>query len=47
MEIHDAYAEIGKKFILREQLNASILQVNQEIQALYAQIQEREKEPKK
>lgn len=43
MELKDLQAEIGKKFIIREQLNASMVQVNQEIQALYNQIQEKEK----
>lgn len=43
MELKDLQAEIGKKFITREQLNASLMQVNQEIQSLYNQIQEAEK----
>lgn len=41
------HAEIGKKFIIKEQLNASLMQLNQEIQALYNQIQEAEKSDKK
>lgn len=45
MELKDLQAEIGKKFIQREQLVASLNQVNQEIQTLYNQIQEVEKKP--
>lgn len=43
MELKDLQAEIGKKFIIREQLSASLNQVNQEIQTLYNQILEKEK----
>ena len=40
MGIKDLQAEIGKKFIQREQLLVTLNQLNQEIQALYNKIQE-------
>jgi hypothetical protein len=43
MELKELHAEIGKKFIQREQLVASLNQLNQEIQTLFGQIQEAEK----
>ena len=40
MELKELQAEIGKKFIQREELSTTLNQINQDIQALYNKIRE-------